>query len=52
MVGVDTFSVNRWRNFDQVAERMRHWLNQLPPAVAAKLAHGNAERVMGSSPAR
>ncbi|MFP5505068.1 MAG: amidohydrolase family protein [Gammaproteobacteria bacterium] len=42
LVGVDTFSVNRWRAFDSVAARIRAWLAQLPPEVAAQLAYGNA----------
>jgi hypothetical protein len=42
LVGVDTFSVNRWRDFDAVAARIRAWLAQLPPEVAAQLARGNA----------
>lgn len=42
LVGVDTFSVNRWRAFDAVAARIRAWLAQLPPEIAAQLAHGNA----------
>lgn len=42
MIGVDTFSVERWRSFDAVAARIRAWLAQLPPGVAAQLAHGNA----------
>jgi hypothetical protein len=43
LVGVDTYSVNRWHNFDSVVAHMRAWLNQLPPDVAKRLAHQNAE---------
>lgn len=45
LVGVDTFWTRRWRRFDEVAAEIRGWLGQLPPAVADKLAHGNAERL-------
>ena len=42
LVGVDTFSVNRWHNFDAVVAQIRHWLGQLPPEVAHQLAYENA----------
>jgi hypothetical protein len=45
LVGVDTFWTKRWKRFDAVAGDIRGWLSQLPTAVAAKLAHGNAERL-------
>ena len=45
LVGVDTFSVNRWQHFDQVAAKIRRWLDQLPPDVARQLAHENAEQL-------
>jgi predicted TIM-barrel fold metal-dependent hydrolase len=47
LIGVDTFSVNRWRRFGQVAAHIRAWLGELPTEVAQKLAHGNAERLFG-----
>lgn len=47
LVGVDTFSVNRWRHFAEVAAHIRGWLGQLPAEVAEQLAHGNAERLFG-----
>lgn len=50
LVGVDTFSVNRWRGFDAVAARIRAWLEQLPPEVAARLAHGNAAALFKPMP--
>lgn len=42
LVGVDTFSVNRWVTFDKVVTEIRHWLGQLPPGVADKMAYQNA----------
>ncbi|MCP5351836.1 MAG: amidohydrolase family protein [Chromatiales bacterium] len=45
MIGIDTFSTSRWEEIDKVTARIRGWLAQLPPEVAAKLAHGNARRL-------
>jgi hypothetical protein len=45
MVGVDTFSVARWSEYDEAATRIRHWLAQLPEAVATRIAHRNAAAV-------
>jgi predicted TIM-barrel fold metal-dependent hydrolase len=45
LVGVDSFSTDRWRRFDQVAEGIRGWLGQLPPGVAERIAYRNAERL-------
>lgn len=45
LVGVDTFSTDRWLRFGPVTERIRAWLAQLPPEVAQALAHRNAQRL-------
>lgn len=50
LVGVDTFSVNRWRTFDALAARIRAWLAQLPPEIAEKLARGNATALFKPMP--
>lgn len=42
LIGVDTFSVARWRAFDSVAADIRAWLAQLPTDIAARLARENA----------
>lgn len=42
MVGVDTYSLSRWHDFDVVVAAIRHWLAQLPDDVATKLAYDNA----------
>ncbi|MBK1618534.1 hypothetical protein CKO42_08795 [Lamprobacter modestohalophilus] len=47
LVGVDTFWTPRWRRFSEVTARIRGWLDQLPPEVAARLAYGNAARLFG-----
>jgi hypothetical protein len=47
MVGVDTFSSQRWSHYDQVSTETRNWLVQLPTTVAQQIAMGNALRVFG-----
>jgi hypothetical protein len=42
VIGVDTFSVNRWKTFSMVTDDIRAWLNQLPVEVRHKLAFDNA----------
>ncbi|MFN2348543.1 MAG: amidohydrolase family protein [Thioalkalivibrio sp.] len=46
MVGMDTFSPNRWGRFDDLIKETRHWLEQLPPEVAEALAWRNTERLL------
>lgn len=50
LVGVDTYSVARWRRFDEVTGRIRDWLAQLPPQVAEQIAFRNAERLFSGGP--
>lgn len=45
LLGVDTFSSNRWREFDRVIASTRQWLAQLPQDVAQQLARENARRL-------
>jgi len=45
MVGVDTYSTARWRTFSEATTKIRHWLSQLPPDIAGKLAYKNANRI-------
>lgn len=47
LLGVDTFSTNRWREFDRVVAATRYWLEQLPPDTAENLAYRNARRLFG-----
>jgi hypothetical protein len=42
IVGVDTYSLSRWREFDAAVTTMRNWLAQLPDDVAARLSYDNA----------
>jgi hypothetical protein len=48
MVGVDTYSPNRWSEFDSVVRQIRGWLEQLPKDVALDLAYRNANRLWKS----
>ncbi len=45
LIGMDAFSANRWKNYDQVVDGVRQWLDQLPPEVSKKLAYLNASRL-------
>lgn len=47
LVGVDTYWTPRWHGFDEVVSRLRSWLDQLPPAVADRLAYQNAVELFG-----
>lgn len=44
MIGVDTARAARWASYAQLLAEHRRWLAQLPPEVAANVAHGNAQR--------
>ncbi|WP_319381276.1 amidohydrolase family protein [Thiomicrorhabdus sp.] len=44
MATIDTFSVNRWKTYNQVVADIQTWLADLPPEVARKIASENAER--------
>lgn len=43
VVAVDTFSTNRWHQYDEVATDIRHWLTALSPALQERLLWRNAE---------
>jgi hypothetical protein len=43
LLGSDTWINERWDSYDQIMSGYRQWLAQLPPAAAAKIAHGNAQ---------
>lgn len=48
LIGSDTWISERWASYDRILLDYRQWLAQLPPAVAAKIAHGNARALFGS----
>jgi ABC-type sugar transport system substrate-binding protein len=47
MVGTDTWVNSQWDRLPAILDGFRAWLRQLPPDVAAKIAHGNADRLFG-----
>lgn len=49
MIGVDTYSLSRWNNFDSVVATIRNWLAQLPDEVAKQLAFENAAALFNKS---
>lgn len=51
LIGVDTFSTRRWQHFGEASSRIRQWLEQLPPEVAARIARKNAETLLRRPPA-
>ncbi len=46
VVGVDTYSLPRWRRFDDAANTIRQWLDQLPASVARRIARENARELL------
>ena len=46
MIGVDTFSLSRWKNFDAAVTMIRKWLTQLPEDVAKKISYNNAAALL------
>jgi hypothetical protein len=47
LIGSDTWIDQRWASYGEIMATYRGWLKQLPPEVAAKIAHGNARRLFG-----
>jgi hypothetical protein len=45
VVGADTWINERWAQYGEIMAYYRGWLAQLPPEVAAAIAHGNGERL-------
>lgn len=48
LVGSDTWVNERWASYGEIMAGYRNWLAQLPPDVAAKIAHGNARALFAS----
>ncbi len=46
VVGVDTYSLSRWRRFGAAADTIRLWLDQLPESVARRIARENARELL------
>ena len=51
-IGSDTWQTDRWRVYQSLIEEHREWLGKLPPDVAAKIAHRNAESLLGKFPSK
>ena len=47
MLGTDTWVNSQWDRLPAILDAFRVWLRQLPPDVATKIAHGNADRLFG-----
>jgi hypothetical protein len=45
LIGSDTWISERWASYGAIMREYRAWLAQLPPDVAARIAHGNAKRL-------
>lgn len=43
LIGSDTWINERWMSYGDIIAGYRRWLVQLPPEIAAKIAHGNAK---------
>lgn len=48
LIGTDTWSVDRWHEYRGLIGEHRAWLAKLPPGVAEKIAHKNAEGLFGT----
>ena len=44
MIGVDTYSIERWQMFDSAVGTILNWLAQLPDDIAVQLAFTNAAK--------
>lgn len=52
LVAVDTFSVNRWRQYGEVVAEIRRWVAPLPEPLRSGLLHDNAARLFDRFPPR
>ncbi|MDI4232202.1 amidohydrolase family protein [Bradyrhizobium sp. Arg237L] len=48
LLGSDTWVPERWASYGDIMAAYRAWLDQLPPDIAAKIAHGNARALFAS----
>lgn len=49
LLGSDTWIDARWDSYGAIMAGYRGWLDQLPPDAAARIAHGNGERLFGAA---
>ena len=52
MIGTDTWIPSQWTHLPALMADVRVWLRQLPPELAAAIAYGNADRLLGASSIR
>ncbi len=48
MIGTDTYTADRWAEYQGLIADHRRWLATLPPEVARAIAHGTANRLFGT----
>ncbi len=47
MIGSDTWVNQRWLQYDELMQGYRHWLGELPPEVARRIAWDNGASLFG-----
>ena len=52
LLGSDTWINERWASYSDIMAQYRSWLRQLPPDVANRIAHGNAEALFAARMAK
>jgi hypothetical protein len=45
LVGMDTYTLHRWTELNDLAAAARHWLGQLPDGIATQIGYANADRL-------
>jgi hypothetical protein len=50
LLGSDTWVSERWSSYGEIMGGYRAWLAQLPPPIAAQIAHGNARALFAKNP--
>jgi hypothetical protein len=50
VIGSDTWVNERWSRYGEIIAAYRGWLAELPPDVAARIAHRNGERLFAAAP--
>ncbi|MDM4767856.1 amidohydrolase family protein [Pelomonas sp. SE-A7] len=47
LIGSDTWSLDRWPQYESLMQDYRRWLGHLPPEAARRIAWGNGARLFG-----
>ncbi len=48
LLGSDTWINERWESYGEIIACYRAWLTQLPPKIAAQIAHHDARALFGA----